>query len=130
MTPASIQKLTLTASIPSPGVQSNARQIRSALRRCNDAWKRAYDACLQKEKIEPGQEDTFWHAQAAKPAAAAYCRAMPLLFGSGNIHTFLACVAHGILIGAIPREKGSQLLYAAQVAHSTILRTPAPRKSA
>ena len=130
MTPASVQKLPLTTSIPSPGGQSDARHIRSALRRCNDAWKRAYDACLQKEKIEPGQEDTFWHAQAAKPAAVAYCRAMPSLFGPGNLHTFLACTAHGILIGAISREKGSQLLYAAQVAHSTIHRAPASRKTA
>jgi hypothetical protein len=57
---------------------------------------------------------------AAKPAAEAYCNAMPMLVGYEGVRDFIACAAHGILIGAISREKGGQLLYAAQVALAAV----------
>jgi hypothetical protein len=45
---------------------------------------------------------------------------MPMLAGYEGIRDFVACAAHGILIGAIPPERGGQLLYAAQVALNTM----------
>jgi hypothetical protein len=41
---------------------------------------------------------------------------MPAPDSLDNIRDFIACTAHGILIGAIPAERSSQLLCAAQVA--------------
>jgi len=63
---------------------------------------------------------------AARDASVAYRNAMPLLAGYEGARDFVACVAHGILIGAIPENKAGQLLYAAQVALATI---PHERKS-
>ena len=40
---------------------------------------------------------------AAGPAGEAYCNAMPMLVGYEGVRDFLACAAHGILIGAIPK---------------------------
>jgi hypothetical protein len=40
----------------------------------------------------------------------------------------IACVAHGIAIGAIPPEQSAQLLYGAQVAICALRRTPKPSK--
>ena len=50
----------------------------------------------------------------------AFCKAMPQLSGQENIKDFIACVAYGILIKAIPGPEGARLLYAAQVANSAI----------
>ena len=49
-------------------------------------------------------------------ASEAYRNAMPPLDGHDNIRDFVACVAHGVLIGAIDHKDSSKLLYAAQVA--------------
>jgi hypothetical protein len=53
-------------------------------------------------------------------AKVAYGNAMPRLTGADNIRDFIACVAHGMIIGVIPSSEGSRLLYAAQVAYSAI----------
>ena len=52
----------------------------------------------------------------AEEGGTAYCGAMPMLASYEGIRDFVACAAHGILIGAIPAERSGQLLYAAQVA--------------
>ncbi|HVC46928.1 MAG TPA: hypothetical protein VND90_06745 [Terracidiphilus sp.] len=53
---------------------------------------------------------------AAKKAGIAFRSALPPLDGHHNIRNFIACVAHGILLGAIEDRQSSKLLYAAQVA--------------
>jgi hypothetical protein len=55
---------------------------------------------------------------------------MPLLSGYESIRDFIACTAHGLLIGAIDGVHGTRLLYAAQVALSSMRSQPAPEKSA
>jgi hypothetical protein len=67
---------------------------------------------------------------ASKSAGLAYRRAMPPLSGQQSISDFIACVAHGMLIGAIGGNNGTKLLYAAQVALGTIRRQPSPPKAA
>jgi hypothetical protein len=61
---------------------------------------------------------------AAGPAGEAYCNAMPMLVGYEGVRDFLACAAHGILIGAIPQDRAGKLLYAAQVALGTFQDAP------
>lgn len=85
----------------------------AALRRCCAAWKRAFNAYMDKDPDDNGGE--LW---AAKEAGIAYRNAMPLLVGYEGARDYIACAAHGILIGAIPKEDSGQVLYAAQVALS------------
>ena len=85
----------------------------AALRRCCAAWKRAFNAYMDNGSANNGGE--FW---AAKEAGIAYRNSMPLLVGYEGARDYIACAAHGILIGAIPKEDSGQVLYAAQVALS------------
>ena len=45
---------------------------------------------------------------------------MPPLEGAQNIRYFIDCIAHAMLIEAIPTSDGTRLLYAAQVGWSTM----------
>jgi hypothetical protein len=99
------------------------RQSRAAIKRCCAAWQRAYDEAI--EGTDRGGNATVIAAHEAGPA---YCKAMPPLAGAESIRDFIACVAHGILIDAIPQRRANQLLYAAQVALASLNREPKPRK--
>jgi hypothetical protein len=100
----------------SPGPARYPARTPAALRRCCAAWKRAYDAYfLSDENNRDSETDRMF---AAQKAGVAYRNAMPLLVGYEGVRDFIACAAHGILIGAIPREESGQVLYAAQVALS------------
>ena len=66
----------------------------------------------------------------ARKASTAYCKVMPYLSDYESIRKFIACAAHGILIGAIPQKRANQLLYAAQVAHTTVNKKGLTKKSA
>ena len=97
--------------------------IRSAVRRCRAAWLRTYSHYMKNSR-----GDDVDKIFAAKDAARAYCFAMPLLAGADGIRDYIACAAYGITIGAIPAERGGQLLYAAQVALNALPRDPKPPK--
>jgi hypothetical protein len=106
----SIQPTTTLA----PGARRKQTGPNVALRRCCAAWKRAFDAYMEENDGDPN--DSGDRIFASNQAAVSYRNAMPLLAGYEGVRDFLACVAHGILIGAILKEEGGQLLYAAQVA--------------
>jgi hypothetical protein len=89
----------------------------SALDRCCIAWQSAYNATL-------AQKDSEYLA--SRDASFAYRRVMPTLNGQDNIRDFIACVANGMLLGAIDGNRGARLLYAAQVA-LTSFRTKSSR---
>jgi hypothetical protein len=91
-----------------------------AIARCRDAYVRAYQAAKNK-----GKGNVFAELDAEK----AYRKALPPLSGHQNICDFIACIAHGMLIGTIDGADGARLLYAAQVAHTTIRSQPASPKS-
>ena len=55
----------------------------------------------------------------------AYCAVLPRLSDPDSIREFIACVVHGMAIGAIPSTEGTRLLYGAQVAHSGL---PSPKR--
>jgi hypothetical protein len=50
----------------------------------------------------------------------AYAATLPMLSNADCIRDFIACVVHGMAIGAIPSSEGARLLYGAQVAHSAL----------
>jgi len=74
-----------TAQVDSP---------RTALRRCLRAWQRVIDSDFAEsyDDVSPS---------ARVNAAHAWCEAMPMLDGPQGVRCYLACVAHGLLIGAI-----------------------------
>jgi hypothetical protein len=61
----------------------------------------------------------------ARAGQIAYCTAMPRLADPESIREYIACVVHGMGIGAIPTAEGTRLLYGAQVAHSA---QPSPKR--
>jgi hypothetical protein len=113
--------------IPAPSLDPHSTNATAALKRCCAAWRRAYNAKMEEMEGTEGNELDMHFA--SKPAGEAYCKAMPLLSGDEGIRDFIACTAHGILIGAITHEKSGQLLYAAQVALATLNQKQKLRKS-
>ena len=97
-----------------PGPSPVPISTKAALKRCCSAWRRTFNA------YDDDNDTSLSDVWAAKEAGKAYCNAMPLLTGYEGIRDFIACAAHGILIGAIPPEKSGQLIYAAQVALSIL----------
>jgi hypothetical protein len=95
--------------------------VNPAVARCSAQWRRAYQGT-----ISNGEGDYT----ARKNAGFAFRRAMPPLIGQENISSFIACVAHGILIDAIDGKDATRLLYAAQVALATVRNQPYQSKDA
>ena len=87
-----------------------------AAARCMQVYEEVYEAELARgTRITTAKEH----------AAQKYRTAIPAPAGRDGIRNFIACVAHGVLLGAIIPRESTALLYAAQVAQST-LRVPAP----
>ena len=124
-TPESTPTPTHIEAVPQPAVDTTSKQTKTAIKRCASPFRRAYEAYL---RSKPGDE--YDKTIASQRASPAYCKALPPLVGRENIRDFIACVAHGILIDAIPEKKANQLLYAAQVALATLQREQRPRKTA
>ena len=106
------------APIPSSHASSPA-SANAAVARCCDAWTLACNAASASGK---GQISATFEGE------EAYRKAMPPLSGGDNIRDFIACAAHGMLIGAIQGPDGSRLLYAAQVAHCTLKKRSSTQK--
>jgi hypothetical protein len=123
MAQASTSAIHSVEAIPLPPRQPKPKQSRAAIKRCCAAWQRAYDAFM-----EGKQGSSVEKAYAKHKAAPAYCEAMPTLAGYESIRDFIACAAHGILIDKIPEKKATQLLYAAQVALSSLKQEPKPQR--
>ena len=85
---------------------SNEAQLDASVQRCCDAYQRVL--AIPRPFDGKGSPKDF--------ARAAYRQAMPYLTSFHNIDAFIACVAHGMLLGVIDYSHGSKLLYAAQVA--------------
>ena len=102
---------------PTPATTENP-----AVAICLNAYAQAHKAALAH-----GKGQVF----ANLDAFAAYRAAMPALSGEANIRDFIACAAHGMLIDAIDGPIGARLLYAPQVAHTTLrTRSSKPKKGA
>jgi hypothetical protein len=97
----------LRVAVPKLGEESTPVSSNPVVTRCCDAGTRAYRSVFAKK-------NNAFDASAA--ASEAFRLAMPPLTGTENIRDFIACVAHGMIIGAIRSGDGARLLYAAQVA--------------
>jgi hypothetical protein len=78
-----------------------------AVAHCCKAWKKAFRASIN------SGEDEY---DAFLKAAETYRASMPPLSTTDGCLDFIACVAQGILLGAICEKDSGKLLYAAQVA--------------
>jgi hypothetical protein len=94
----------------------------AAIARCRQAWQQAFAEYVKKNRRNDGH---LVQDKAARHAANAYRGAMPPLAGYEGVRDFIACVAYGMLIDAIPADRSGQLLYAAQVALSALPRAAA-----
>jgi hypothetical protein len=103
------------------GSASVAALTNPAIARCCDAWRSRFKAEMSKSK---GEDRVF----PAHHADVSYRDAMPPLVDDESIRDFIACAAHGMLIGAIDHKSGTQLLYAAQVALTAFRREPPQAK--
>jgi hypothetical protein len=92
-----------------------------AVARCCSAWDRTYQQARAK-----GKGELF----AAMDAAQAYRQNLPALDSVDAVRDFIACVAQGMLLGAITGPDGARFLYAAQIASGVLRRQtqkhPAP----
>jgi hypothetical protein len=82
-----------------------------AVAHSRDAWDRVFKLSMKRRQ---SQYEALGHAR------VAYCHAMPPLIGYENICNFIACIGYGILTNIIEESIASKLLYAAQVALTTI----------
>ena len=88
-------------------LNSNPALENPAVARCCKAWKRVFRAEWEENEYCAPQK-----------AAEAYRAALPPLTSRENCRDFIACVAQGMLLGAIAEKDGGKLLYAAQTALS------------
>jgi hypothetical protein len=86
---------------PAPALRNHA------IARCAKAFQDAHRARIQKGDGQYLAKDD---------AGEAYRALLPPLTNRDNCRDFIACVAHGMLLGAIPEKNAGKLLYAAQVA--------------
>lgn len=102
---------------PTPSAPAHSNPVVAC---CCSAWDQAF----QQARAQ-GKGEIF----ASLDAAKAYRRNLPALDNSDIIRDFIACVTQGMLLGAIEGADGTRLLYAAQVANTT-LRTQGKKQSA
>jgi hypothetical protein len=87
--------------------KSNPSFANPAVAHCCKAWKKVFRAAVDAGKSE---------LTASFQAGEAYRAVMPPLSTRDSCRDFIACVAQGILLGAVSEKDGGKLLYAAQVA--------------
>jgi hypothetical protein len=107
-------------SAPESGLAAPAfaASLNPAIARCCEAWTQTFD-----DRTAMGLSSPEYHAH------KSYRQAMPPLSGAENIRDFIACTAHGMLIGAIASDDGARLLYAAQVARGALPSQSAAKKT-
>ena len=100
-------------AVPQPSI---AVSTNPAIARCHLGWDPVYNHYIAKG----------WHRlSASRHAAYFYRAAMPPFTSPQNILDFIACAAHGILIGAIDPKEASRLIYAATAALTALRAMPA-----
>ncbi len=94
-------------SAPCAPPESSPALENAAVAHCCEVWE-----LTRRQARETGNSVVVARVAAHK----AFQKSLPPLTGLDNIQNFIACVGHGMLIGAIPTQDGTRLLYAAQVA--------------
>jgi hypothetical protein len=94
-------------SAPCAPPDSSPALENAAVAHCCEVWE-----FTRRQALNEGNNTVISRVAAHK----AFQKSLPPLVGRENIQNFIACVAHGMLIGAILSSDGARLLYAAQVA--------------
>jgi hypothetical protein len=94
-------------SAPCASPDSSPALENTAVAHCCEVWE-----LTRRQAREAGNSVVLSRVAAHK----AFQKSLPPLTGLENIQNFIACVGHGMLIGAILTQDGTRLLYAAQVA--------------
>jgi hypothetical protein len=95
-----------------------------AVSHCINAYNAAYEEC-RNSNGGPGKASTY---QCEKEGGIAFRDSLPTLSSRQDILNFIACVAEGVLLEAIPENTSSKLIYAAHAALRALPREPKPRK--
>ena len=103
---------TPVAPADSVGKEPHPAMLHPAVARCVEANDKTFSKCLAAG---------YSRADASRAGDKSYRRAMPPLAGREDIRDFIACVAHGMLIGVFEAKDASRLIYAAQTAYSSAL---------
>ncbi|WP_109486931.1 hypothetical protein [Occallatibacter savannae] len=90
-----------------------------AVAKCQDEYHHAFALAKEKGLAQP---------KALRMASVAYKLAMPRMESLNAIRAAIACIAQGIALEVFDGRDGSQLLYAAQVAMSTLKAKGARKK--
>jgi hypothetical protein len=110
MDPPSREPASAPVADPVPDVPDAPRTANDAINECYEAYRLAWQAAKARGATSSAVKIEADHA---------FRTALPPLVGFYRICDFIACVAHGVLLGAISGADSSKLLYAAQVASST-----------
>jgi hypothetical protein len=92
---------------------TNVSKRNPAVRACVLAGQHALRTSNPEDDVE-----TYWDI------CNAYSNAMPSLDGYENIRDYIACIAHGMLLGVFDSVDGPKHLYAAQIALCVLPREP------
>ena len=103
------QTIALSAAAALP--RDRTTRTEKALDHCKTEWSRAYDLA---------QIKGLNAARSMRMASVAYKLAMPKMDSLPSIRAAISCIAQGINLEVYDGRDGSQLLYAAQVALSTL----------
>lgn len=109
LVPLALPAIHLAAQIAPP--RDRTSRIDKALQHCKEAWSAAHEQAKAKGLPAP---------KALRMAQVAYKLAMPKMDSLPAIRAAIACIAQGINLEVYDGRDGSQLLYAAQVALSTL----------
>jgi hypothetical protein len=75
----------------------------------------------ERQEDQVGQENREKKAEnIERLSRIAYAVALPKLTDADSIREFIACVVHGMAIGAIPSSEGARLLFGARIAYSAL----------
>jgi hypothetical protein len=111
-------------SVPETPEEVSSNPTFAAVNVCRKAYFNAFNAYYDSHG-GPGKVSEY---QCEKNGAKAYRNSLPTLSSRQNILNFMACVAEGLLIGVIPVNTSSKLIYAAQAAIGALPRNPKPKK--
>ena len=99
-------------STPTPRRHATTQAaVEKSMNECKDRWCTAYTVA---------QNKGLSAQKALRMASVAYKLAMPKMDSKPSIRAAIACIAQGIQLEVFDGRDGSQLLYAAQVALSTL----------
>ncbi len=96
----------------------------AAVNVCRGAYFDAYE----EYENNNGGPDKVSEYLCKEAASDAYRDKLPTLSNRQNILNFIACVAEGVLLEAIPESASGKLIYAAQAALGALPREPKPTK--